>query len=88
MPSWGKEGPAQAYRQLHPLVWARPQPCWINPLAIKLIGPNDPIAKDVLAIHKRWPGPLACPISWGGILLGNVSIEGAYLYPLPATTPA
>ena len=24
------------------------------------------------------------PIRWGGTMLGNVSVTGAYLYPLPA----
>jgi hypothetical protein len=27
------------------------------------------------------------PIRWRGRLLGGVIIEGAYLYPVPATTP-
>src|SRR5438105_4103713 len=49
------EGPLQAYRRLNPLVRAMPQPYWIDPLAIKLIGPDDPIAKDVLAIHRCAP---------------------------------
>jgi hypothetical protein len=78
------EGLAQAYRRLHPLVRAMPQPFWIDPLEIKLIGPSNPIAQDVLAIHSRAPGLRASPIRWGGKKLGNVSIEGAYLYPRPA----
>jgi hypothetical protein len=81
-----REGLAKAYRQLHPLVRAMPQPFWIDPLEIKLIGPNNPIARDVLAIHNCAAGPQVCPIRWGGRILGNVSVEGAYLYPLPATT--
>jgi hypothetical protein len=81
------EGLAKAYRRLHPLVRKMPQPFWIDPLEIKLIGPNNPIAQDVLAIHSRAPGPRVSPIRWGGKKLGNVSIEGAYLYPLPVTAP-
>lgn len=81
------EGLAKAYRQLHPLVRAMPQPFWIDPLEIKLIGPNNPIAQDVLAVLRRAAGPRACPIRWGGKYLGNVSVEEAYLYPVSATTP-
>ena len=81
------DGLANAYRRLHPLVRAMAQPFWIDPLEIKLVGPNNPIARDVLAIHNPSPRPRVTPIRWDGKKLGNVSIEGAYLYPLPATTP-
>lgn len=81
------EGLAKAYRQLHPIVRRMPQPFWIDPLEIKLIGPNNPIAQDVLGVHRRATGPVVRPLRWGGKKLGNVSVEGAYLYPLPATTP-
>jgi hypothetical protein len=81
------EGLSQAYTRLHPLVWGSAEPLWIDPLGIKLIGPSNPIAQDVLAIHRRAPGPRVSPIRWGGRRLGNLSVEGAYLYPLPVTTP-
>jgi hypothetical protein len=81
------EGLVKAYRRLHPLVRKMPQPFWIDPLEIKLIGPTHPIAQDVLAILSRAPGPRVSPIRWGGQKLGNVSVEGAYLYPLPAAAP-
>src|ERR1700694_4570599 len=51
------EGLAQGYRRLHPLVRRVPEPLGIDPLEIKLIGPSNPIAQDVLAIHRRAPGP-------------------------------
>jgi hypothetical protein len=81
------EGLAQAYRRLHPLVRGTEGPMWIDPLEINLIGPSNPIARDVLAIHGRATGPHVSPIRWGGKRLGNVSVEGAYLYPLPVTAP-
>jgi hypothetical protein len=81
------EGLNKAYRRLHPLVRAMPQPFRIDPLEIELIGPSNPIAQDVIAIHGRIPGPRVGPIRWGGTNLGNVSIEGAYLYPVPANIP-
>jgi hypothetical protein len=81
------DGIAAAYRRLHPLVRARPQPFWIDPLEIKLIGPSNPIARDVLAIYGRAPASGVSPIRWGGKMLGNVSVEEAYLYRVPATIP-
>ena len=81
------EGITLAYRRLNPLVRAMPEPFWIDPFAIKLIGPSHPIARDVLNIPVRVPGSRVCPIRWGGILLGDLGIEGAYLYPIPVSTP-
>jgi hypothetical protein len=75
---------SDAYRRLHTLVRRMPQPLRIDPLEVKLIGPSNPIAKDVLAIHNRASGAKVSPIRWGGKQLGNVSVEEAYLYPLPA----
>jgi hypothetical protein len=78
------EGLPQAYRRLHTLIRQMPEHIGIDPLKIKLIGPDDPIAKDVLGIFSRVSGPQVSPVRWGGRTLGNISIEGAYLYPLPA----
>ena len=83
-PLVGTEGLTKAYRHLHPVVREMPQPCWIDPLEIKLIDRDNPIAKDVLAVHQRTPGPRVCPIRWGGRWVGDMSVEGAYLYLLPA----
>src|SRR5207249_9433931 len=66
-------GIMEAYRRLHPLVRAMPQPFGIDPLKITLIGPSDAIAQDVLAIQRR--APRAYGIRWGGKQLGDVSID-------------
>jgi hypothetical protein len=81
------EGAVNAYRRLHPLVWAMPQPFSIDPLEIKLIGPKNPIAQDVLRIQSRPTAARGYSIGWPGKMLGNVYVDEAYLYPLPATTP-
>lgn len=78
-----KERLNDAYRRLYTLIREMP-PRWIDPLTVRLIGPSNPVARDVLAIHTRAPGPNGCPIRWGGTVLGNVRIEEAYLYPLRA----
>jgi len=73
------EGLIKAYRRLHLLTQQMAGALFIDPLGIKLIGLDDPIAKDVLAI---W-GPRVSPVRWSGRSLGNVIIEDAYLYPPP-----
>jgi hypothetical protein len=86
-PAVDTDGILQAYRRLHPLVRAMPQPFGIDALEIKLIGPSDPIARDVTTIPGRVPGSRDYPIRWGGIQLGDISVEAAYLYLAPATAP-
>lgn len=73
-----------AYRRLFALIRKMPPLDWLNPLEVRLIGPNDAIAKDVLAVHANPLYPKSRPIRWHGRQLGDVSVEGAYLYPLPA----
>jgi hypothetical protein len=73
-----------AYRRLLTLIRQMPEPHWIAPLEVRLIAPSHPIAKDVLAIHNRASGSKASPIRWSGSQLGNLGVEAAYLYPLPA----
>ena len=78
-----EQGLAKAYGELSAALRAIPRPLWIDPVAIRLIGPGHPIAKDVLAIYESAAGPKASPIRWRGIYLGNLSVDGVYLYPLP-----
>src|SRR5437016_742086 len=52
-----REGLSVAYRRLHALIRGMPQPFWIDPLEVKLIGASNPITQDVLDIHKRTSGP-------------------------------
>jgi hypothetical protein len=46
---------------------------------IKLVGKDNPVARDVLAIRARVPGRIAT--RYAGGTLGSVSIEEAYIYP-------
>lgn len=76
------EGLVKAYRRLHPVIRQMPQPFRIDPLEVKLIGPSNPLARDALMAQERTPTPKGSPIRWNGNVLGNVAVEGAYLYPL------
>jgi hypothetical protein len=73
-------GIAAAYRVAHSLIRALGQ-LWVDRFEVKLVGPENPITRDVLAILNRFRDRLAT--RYGGKKLGNVSIDGAYLYPLP-----
>jgi hypothetical protein len=50
----------------------------------KVIGPHDPIAKDMIAQRKTRPG--GPPTPFRGIRLGELYIDEAYIYP-PTATP-
>jgi hypothetical protein len=53
---------------------------WINPFEVKLVGPDDPIAKEVVdfQVKTRAPSPTRVRAS----RLGNIYIENAYIYPI------
>jgi hypothetical protein len=73
-------GITAAYRKVHSLI--RPlEQLWVDRFEVKLVGPENPITQDVLAIFTRYGERVAT--RYGGNRLGNVSIDGAYLYPPP-----
>jgi hypothetical protein len=82
-PAYETEGPFAAYMRLHATI-RRLNLDWLDLLEVKLIGPTNPIARDVLAIQQRAVGAKVKPLRWEGTQLGNVSVDGAYLYPPPA----
>jgi hypothetical protein len=55
----------------------------MDPFDKKLIGPNDPIAKDMAAHRQARPG--GPPTLFRGSRLGAQYVEEAYIYPLPPT---
>ena len=82
-PAYVTDGPQLAYRRLQTAI-RQLGVTWIDPLEVKLIGPTNSVAQAVLAILQQSSGVRAWPVRWGGGQLGNQSVEGAYLYPLPA----
>lgn len=51
----------------------------LDPYAIKLIGPYDPLAREVLELYKRSPDD--SPTFYYGSPLGFGPIEAAFIYP-------
>ncbi len=70
-------GPAAAYRAVHTALQKLGE-CWVSSSEIKVISPNNPIAKDVLAVMARHPGRLAT--RFGGNTLGSMAVEQTYIY--------
>ena len=75
-----QKGIKAAYRSIHTVMGGLGQ-LWVDRFEVKLVGPENPITKDVLDILARYPGRL--PTRYGGKKLGNVSIDDSYIYPLP-----
>jgi hypothetical protein len=63
------------YQAMNPLT-----DLWIDPFEVKLVSPSDAIAKAVMDFQSRRRAPL--PTRVRNANLGNVYIEGAYIYPV------
>lgn len=74
-----------AYGEVLRITSKTPDP-WLDPFQIKVIGTDDPLAKDVIEMQKKYPGPL--PTRYHGRQLGGLSIDEAYVYPLPIAVPS
>jgi hypothetical protein len=71
-------GPAAAYRAVHASLQRLGQ-SWISSSEIKVISPNNPIARDVIAVMVRHPGRLAT--RFGSKTLGSMTVEQIHIYP-------
>jgi hypothetical protein len=56
---------------------------YIDPFRVKVVSTNDPIAKAIMDIYRRFPGRI--PPRFNGPVLGGVAVAEVYIYPqLPA----
>jgi hypothetical protein len=58
---------------------------WLDPFQVKVTGVDDPVAKAVMDMQQKYPGSLATRIR--NRQLGGLSVEEAYIYPLPVSAP-
>jgi hypothetical protein len=78
----GKKKPA--YHRVNTVIREmRKEGFGMDPFAKKVIGPNDPIAKDLVAHRDGRPG--GPPTLFRGSRLGDLAVEEAYIYPRPPT---
>jgi hypothetical protein len=73
-------GPAAAYRAVDASLQKLGE-SWVSgsEIKVKVISPNNPIARDVLAITTRYPGRLAT--RFDGKTLGSMDVDQTYIYP-------
>jgi hypothetical protein len=79
-PSINPEKLGEAYRKVYASL-NKLSDCWVMPSDLKLINGANPVARAAVAVRDRSPG--RSPTRYHGKRLGNLSIEEAYLYPLP-----
>jgi hypothetical protein len=73
-------GTTPAYRRLGEVYQKiHDQLPWLQPLELKVRGPDEPVGKALVELYKRHPG--SSPIRYEGWQLGDVNIDGAYIYP-------
>ena len=80
---YDREGPLAAYRAVRESLEKLGE-TWISRSEIKVVGPNNPIAKDVLAVMARHSGRL--PTRLSDKTLGGMAVEQAYIYPADSFT--
>ena len=79
------EGTKPAYRRLLAVMREMEKEGFeMDPFQIKVVGPHEPIARDMVA-HRGRP-PRRTPTWFRGHRLGELPVEAAYLYP-PTANP-
>ncbi len=58
----------------------------LDAMQIKVLGTDQPLVKGVLELWERYPG--RTPLHLFDRILGGVSADEVYIYPLPITAPA
>jgi hypothetical protein len=80
-PLVGEDGATRAaYRPINTVIREMEKEGFgMDPFAKKVVGPHDPIAKDIVAHRRGRPGGALTPFR--GSRLGDLDIEEAYIYP-------
>jgi hypothetical protein len=73
-----RAGPAAAYRAVHASLRTLGESS-LSSSEIKVVSPNNPVAKDVLAVMAHHSGRSAT--RFGGKTLGSIAVEQTYIYP-------
>jgi hypothetical protein len=72
-----QKGAIEAYKAVHQ-VMGKLNDLWIDPMEVKLIGPDDPLAKAMIDFRSKRRSPLPARVQ--GTNLGKIYIESAYIY--------
>lgn len=60
---------------------AMSQDPWLDPFQVKVVGADDPVARAILELQRKYPGKN--PTRYHGRPFGGLSVEEAYVYPIP-----
>lgn len=80
-PLLDEKGAARAYREVYRVLGSM-ENLWVTDSDIKLVGKDDPIARDALDIKRRFSVNL--PARSRRPQLGNLAVEETYVYPATA----
>jgi len=69
-----------AYWRVNEVIRKLPQP-WPYLFAVKLLNPKHPVAEAMVELQRRYPGRPVIPYGYGEDRMGDLSVDGAYLYP-------
>ncbi len=75
-----------AYRRINEVTWKLPNPPGVDPLRIRAIASSDDAGQAILDFQRRHQVRKAW--WYDKASLGDVSIDAAYIYPMPAFTEA
>jgi hypothetical protein len=78
-------GVREAYLRTHPVFWGMQPSLAIDRLAIKLVSPKEPVARALTELQRRAGMHRGSHYGYGGARLGDLSIDGAYIYAPPGT---
>jgi hypothetical protein len=76
-------GAGPVYREVR-RVTQEMQDHYIDPFRVKVIGMDDPVAKAVVDLYRRFPGRTP---RFDGRSLGGVGVADVYIYPPPREKP-
>jgi hypothetical protein len=75
----------RAYGEVMRIVLPR-QSLWLDPFQVKVVGLDAPVARAVVDVMRTYPGGM--PTRYHGRQLGGLSVDEAYIYPLPLPASA
>lgn len=84
VPGVKKKGAVDVYVRILPVLRDRPHPLLLQWSSVTVIDAKDPMAVAMADFERRYPGHRSV-LPYRSERLGNVDIEGAYIY--PAVTP-
>jgi hypothetical protein len=71
-------GRKETYRRVHSVMRTMKQPLWIDPLEVRLVATSETLAQDLERIRNRFV--VKMPTRCNGSHIGDMDIEGAYIY--------